>query len=290
MPSFIDFKALKRLFSVTDALRHYGYLDRMVEMPSGQLKGPCLIHKSKPGSTSFKVTPSHLGFRCFGCGAKGNVLDLVASVEGVSVHEAALLIQGWIDVERCATATQPDAERFDAKASDDAEGEEVSSEGKEDCRPLTPYEVHIFSGIPLYSSRLVRETTVEFDDLAETRSPAVLFSFLRPYFDLRDREELVVVLLNTASRVIGLVPVSTGGLSSSILEPRFVFKPAILANAASVVVAHNHPSGNPEPSEHDVSVTKVLVQAGEVLGIPVHDHLIVTESQFTSFAERGLMG
>lgn len=286
MPPFIDFKALKRRFSITDALRRYGHLDLMVEMPTGQLKGPCLIHKSRPGSTSFKVTPSHLGFRCFGCGAKGNVLDLVAAVEGVTVQKAAFLIQGWIEEKQAAVTLAAD-ERFDAEASDDVEEEDVSREGK--SRPLTPYEARVFSGVPLYSSRLVRETTVDFDDLAETKSPAMLFSFLRPYFESCDREELVVVLLNTATRVIGLVPVSTGGLNSSILEPRFIFKAAILANAASVVVAHNHPSGNPEPSEQDIAVTKMLVEAGEVLGIPVHDHLIVTERRFTSLSERGLM-
>ncbi|MEL7167854.1 MAG: JAB domain-containing protein [Bacteroidota bacterium] len=286
MPPFIDFKALKRRFSLADALRRYGYLDRMVEMPSGQLKGPCLIHKSKPGSTSFKVTPSHLGFRCFGCGAKGTVLDLVAAVEGVSVHEAALLIQDWLaedEVRQQEVVLVALTERFDAEASDGSEGGEGPSQA------LTPYEAHVFSGVPLYSSRLVRETTIDFDELAETKSPAALFAFLRPYFEYRDREELVVVLLNTATRVIGLVPVSMGGLTSSILEPRFVFKAAILANAASVVIAHNHPSGNPEPSDEDVAVTKTLVKAGEVLGIPVHDHLIVTERRFTSLAERGLM-
>ncbi|MEO0743694.1 MAG: JAB domain-containing protein, partial [Bacteroidota bacterium] len=140
-----------------------------------------------------------------------------------------------------------------------------------------------------YSSRLVQEAIVDFDDLAETTSPASLFAFLQPYFEARDREELVVVLLNTATRVIGLVPISVGGLNSSIVEPRFVFKPAILANAAAIVVAHNHPSGNPEPSAQDVAVTRTLVEAGNVLGIPVHDHLVVTERHYTSLSERGLM-
>jgi DNA repair protein RadC len=69
-----------------------------------------------------------------------------------------------------------------------------------------------------------------------------------------------------------------------------VFKAAVLANAASLLLAHNHPSGNPEPSREDVEITKRLVETGRLMGIPVHDHLIVTGDGYTSLAERGLMG
>lgn len=288
MPPFVNFVALKQRFSIADALRRYGYLDRMTETVQGHLKGPCLIHQSRPASTAFKVTPSLRGFYCFRCGAKGNVLDLVAAVEGIDVHEAALLIQTWLDED--GDPPPDDANHADAGHADAPKGHE-ESEGAGEGYAAQPsaYEAHLFSGVPLYSSRLVHEATVDFDDLAETSSPAALFTFLRPYFEARDREELVVVLLNTATRVIGLVPISVGGLNASIVEPRFVFKLAILANAAAVVVAHNHPSGNPEPSRQDVAVTRTLVEAGDVLGIPVHDHLIVAARRYTSLAERGLM-
>ncbi len=104
-----------------------------------------------------------------------------------------------------------------------------------------------------------------------------------------DAEHLVAVLLSTSGRVITIETISSGGLSSSIVDPRIVFRRAIAHNAASIVLAHNHPSGNPEPSREDIRITKQLVEAGKVMGIPVQDHVIVAGATFTSLAERGLM-
>ncbi|MEL7361677.1 MAG: JAB domain-containing protein [Bacteroidota bacterium] len=289
MPPFVNYVTLKRRFSVPDALARYGALDQMRESVTGQLKGPCPIHQSAPTSTAFKVTPSLRGFRCFGCGAKGNVLDFVAAMEGIGVHDAALLIQEWLE-EDSGDARWADSSSGDSSLDVPSPGVSGrTGEGRGGEKGRTAYEAHVFSGLPLYSSRLVRETPFVFDDLVEASTPGALFAFLRPYFADRDREEFVVVLFNTAMRVTGLVTVSVGGLSASIVEPSYVFKPAILANASSVVVAHNHPSGNPEPSRQDVAVTQQLVAAGLALGIPVHDHLIVTECHYTSLAERGLL-
>ncbi len=108
---------------------------------------------------------------------------------------------------------------------------------------------------------------------------------------LRDlkREVFVVVHLNTANVIIGDYTVSEGGLAASIVEPRAVFQRAILENAAAVICLHNHPSGNPEPSREDVAVTRQLIEAGKVMGIPVHDHIIIAGTGHTSLAERGLM-
>lgn len=108
---------------------------------------------------------------------------------------------------------------------------------------------------------------------------------------LRDlkREVFVVVFLNTAGIITGDQTVSEGGLAASIVEPRAVFQRAVLENAASIVCLHNHPSGNPEPSREDVQITKQLVEAGKLMGIPVHDHLIIAGRTYTSLAERGLM-
>lgn len=103
------------------------------------------------------------------------------------------------------------------------------------------------------------------------------------------REVFKVVLLNTANVIIGDYNASEGGLAASIVEPRAVFQKAILENAAAVICLHNHPSGNPEPSREDVRVTRQLVEAGKLVGIPVHDHLIIAGTTFTSLAERGLM-
>ena len=149
------------------------------------------------------------------------------------------------------------------------------------------YRDALFSGVPLYTTRLVRERTFPTRD--QVRSPAGAAAVLAEYFADRDREEFVVVFLDTANTLTGIHVASVGGLAASIVEPRQVFKAAVLANAAAILVAHQHPSGNPEPSREDVAVTRQLVEAGKVMGIPVHDHLIVTDHGHTSLAERGLM-
>ena len=157
------------------------------------------------------------------------------------------------------------------------------------------YRDALFSGVPLYTTRLVREHTFSFPTRDQVRSPADAAAVLGEYFRDRDREEFLVVFLDTANTLVGIHVASVGGLAASIVEPRQVFKAAVLANAAALLLAHNHPSGNPEPSREDVAVTKQLVEAGKVMGIPVHDHLILTDHgrdgspSYTSLAERGLM-
>lgn len=151
------------------------------------------------------------------------------------------------------------------------------------------YRDALFSGIPLFTTRLVRERTFDFPTRDQLRSPADAAAVLTEYFRDRDREEFVVGFLDTANTLTGLHVASVGGLAVSIVEPRQVFKAAVLANAASLVLAHNHPSGNPEPSREDVAVTKQLVEAGRVMGVPVYDHLIIVGHGYTSLAERGLM-
>jgi DNA repair protein RadC len=127
------------------------------------------------------------------------------------------------------------------------------------------------------------------DDKPAMRSPADVAARYGPRLrDLR-REVFVVVLLDTAGRAIGDFTVSEGGLATSIVEPRAVFQRAVLENAAAIICLHNHPSGNPEPSREDVQITRQLADAGRVMGIPVHDHVIIAGRGFTSMAERGLL-
>ncbi len=165
----------------------------------------------------------------------------------------------------------------------------VPSETQLGTKQRRDYQARLFAHLPVYSTRLVRETTVSFSERYHVQCPGDVALILQDYFRDKDREEFVAVLLDTASTIIGLVRVSVGGLSSSIVEPKQVFKAAILGNAAKLLVAHNHPSGNPEPSREDVLVTKQLVEAGKLLGLPVLDHLIVTEGGFVSLSERGLI-
>jgi DNA repair protein RadC len=104
--------------------------------------------------------------------------------------------------------------------------------------------------------------------------------------DLR-REVFMVVLLNAKHAIIKDATVSEGSLTASLVHPREVFTVAVRESAAAVILVHNHPSGDPSPSEEDRALTARLVAAGQVLGIQVLDHLIVGDGRYTSFADRG---
>lgn len=132
------------------------------------------------------------------------------------------------------------------------------------------------------------ESTVSEPKPSITAPSDVARIYMPKMRDLK-KEEFWIVLLNTANRIIGDFKISEGGLRSSIVEPRAVFQKAILENAAGIVCLHNHPSGNLEPSPQDIQVTKQLVESGKLMGIPVHDHLIIAGRGYTSLAERGLM-
>ena len=123
----------------------------------------------------------------------------------------------------------------------------------------------------------------------QVRSPEDVAAVYGPLMRDLKREIFKIVLLNTANIILSDHTVSEGGLAASIVEPRAVFQRAILENAAAIICLHNHPSGNLEPSREDIRVTRQLVQAGKIMGIPVHDHLIIAGRRFTSLAERGLM-
>ena len=119
-------------------------------------------------------------------------------------------------------------------------------------------------------------------------SPADVERLLRGRIANLDRENFVVVLLNTKNEVIETSTVSVGTLSASLVHPREVFKPAIRASAASVVLAHNHPSGKVEPSREDREVTRRLGEAAQILGIEVLDHVILGDGYF-SMREHGIL-
>jgi DNA repair protein RadC len=103
------------------------------------------------------------------------------------------------------------------------------------------------------------------------------------------REHFLVLPLNARHEVIGQETISIGSLNASIVHPREVFKPAMLASAATIVIVHNHPSGDPEPSEEDLTITKRLVQAGELLGIGVLDHVIIASRGVVSLRSKHLL-
>ena len=102
-------------------------------------------------------------------------------------------------------------------------------------------------------------------------------------------EQAKIILLNRNNRVLGIINLSTGGGASTVMDSRVIFATALKATATSLIVAHNHPSGNLRPSSEDIRLTEKLKQAGKLLEIEVHDHLIVSENSYFSMAEEGMM-
>ena len=119
-------------------------------------------------------------------------------------------------------------------------------------------------------------------------SPQLVFEYLREKIGKEKKEHFTIICLDIRNSLLA-DDVSIGTLSASLVHPREVFKKAILNNASHVVVAHNHPSGNPSPSEEDILTTKRLVEAGKILGIAVIDHIIVTQNDFVSLKEQGVI-
>jgi DNA repair protein RadC len=119
--------------------------------------------------------------------------------------------------------------------------------------------------------------------------PRDVSNLLMPDLRYQKKEHLKSLLLDTKNRVLAIKTVSIGDLSSSIVHPREVYKDAVIASAASIIVAHNHPSGDPTPSAEDVAVTKRLIQSGEIMGIDLLDHIVLGDGTFVSLKERGLI-
>ena len=121
------------------------------------------------------------------------------------------------------------------------------------------------------------------------RMPEDLHTKFRFLFDGFTTERFVVFILDSKNTVQAIEIVSEGTLNSSLVHPREVFRAAVAGLGAAIIVAHNHPSGNPEPSREDIEITRQLVEAGKILGIPIHDHIVFGRNCYTSFAERGML-
>lgn len=120
-------------------------------------------------------------------------------------------------------------------------------------------------------------------------SPQEGADFLMPRLRYATREQFIAVMLNSKNRVIATEIISEGTLTASVVHAREVFAPALLHHAAAVIVAHNHPSGDPRPSNEDRQVTDMLADSGKVLGIPLLDHLIIGDGEYYSFQEYGAL-
>lgn len=121
------------------------------------------------------------------------------------------------------------------------------------------------------------------------RSPQDAYELLCGELAYLQKEHFVCLFLNTKNHVIGKETISIGSLNSAIVHPREVFRAAIKRSSAALICAHNHPSGDPTPSAEDIQLTKRLVDAGQIIGIDVIDHLIVGDQEYLSLKERGFM-
>lgn len=124
-------------------------------------------------------------------------------------------------------------------------------------------------------------------DSAVIDSPEAAADVLLPAFANADRERCVALYVNTKHRLLSVVTVSIGSLDHTFMAPREVFRDALIENAAAVVLAHNHPSGDPEPSSDDLAVSRRLVRAGSLIGVDVLDHLVIGSHSWVSLARRG---
>ncbi len=120
-------------------------------------------------------------------------------------------------------------------------------------------------------------------------SPSDVADYFIPILKDELKEKFIVVCLSSANKINKYEVISVGNLNSSVVHPREVFKVAIDNNSANIIIMHNHPSGNPEPSSEDIAITKKIVDAGKILDIQVFDHIIIAGNSYTSFVEKRLI-
>jgi DNA repair protein RadC len=128
-----------------------------------------------------------------------------------------------------------------------------------------------------------------FGEMKVYRSPEEIAQYFIPEFQGFRTEVFFALLLNSSNQIIKRVNISTGTLNSSVVHPREVFRFAVVESAASIIILHNHPSGNPAPSNEDKDITRNLVEAGNMMKIKVIDHIIIAANSFYSFAREGLI-
>jgi len=139
----------------------------------------------------------------------------------------------------------------------------------------------------MYELKVIRERKAGYGRRYSLRSSRDIYETFRDRFVWADREEFVVLLLDAKNTLLGFHVVSVGSLTSTIVHPREVFKIAVLGNAASLILLHNHPSGDPTPSAEDRAITTRLCQVGELLGIKVLDHVVIGDGRYVSFVDDG---
>lgn len=144
--------------------------------------------------------------------------------------------------------------------------------------------------ISFLNLKVVKETSGRYDVNKKIQCPNDIFNIAQNVIRAGEypEENLWLITLDTKNNITGIFTVSTGSLNSSIVHPREVFKRAVLQNAASIIICHNHPSGDSAPSQEDIDTTKRIYDAGKILGIELLDHIIIGDNKYASLKERGM--
>ncbi|MGD6960069.1 JAB domain-containing protein [Rossellomorea aquimaris] len=140
--------------------------------------------------------------------------------------------------------------------------------------------------VNIVSVKLVKEASILYKKRS-IRSPQDAYELAKSFLEDKDREHFIVVSLDTKNQPVSINTCHIGSLNASIVSPREVMKSAILSSAASIMVFHNHPSGDTSPSQEDISVTSRLQDAGKLMGIELLDHLIIGDGKYLSLKEKG---
>lgn len=132
----------------------------------------------------------------------------------------------------------------------------------------------------MFELRVVRERRPGYGPASKLTTSAEVYRSFSGRFARSDREEFLLVPLDGKNRALGFHVVSVGTLTASLVHPREVFKIVLLANAAAIILVHNHPSGDPTPSAEDIAITKRLQEAGDLLGIRILDHVVIGDGRY----------
>lgn len=138
-----------------------------------------------------------------------------------------------------------------------------------------------------YSVTLVKEKSL-LSEYKVVGSPSHAFKLLS-HLHYSPVEQMHVIMLDVKNKIIGISQVSGGTINACIVSPRDIFQRALLVNAANIILAHNHPSGDPTPSIEDITVTKSIDDAGKIMGINLIDHIIIGEEKYVSLKEKGVI-
>ena len=163
---------------------------------------------------------------------------------------------------------------------------------------ISPQEIASVHGVGLAKAATIvaavelgrRLSTRAAQKLEKIEGPEDVARYASPLLRFEQKEHFLVMLLDVRNRVLAMPTISIGSLTASVAHPREIFREAIRYSAANMILIHNHPSGDPTPSREDIRLTKQMMKAGEIMGIPVLDHIIIAGDRFLSLKEADCLG